>query len=190
VKQEKEKPQESEDQTAAAAGFDEYVAGLGFDLDVSQAACDLRDGLLELFKRRPKPWDQMMEGEQIDVAAALQEASQRAVQSVVVAVAERGQTTVSAVVESMTYKGGAAKIVLKAVCGPDQVERLAELDAQAVLIVHADAQALYGNTKPETQPDAPELFNEAEPTEPAGEEVDLEAAAEPDADEELEEAAD
>jgi hypothetical protein len=171
---------ETEEQSAATKRFDAEVANLDLnDLDLSELDCEVRDRMLDLFKQRPKPWDQMLEGEQVDIAVALQGFGRDLVSAVTLAVAGRGIEYVTATQEKFTYKDGDAVITLKSHGGSDVVMELAKLDGRSVLIVDADASAFYGNKKPATMPDAPELFDEAEPLPPTGEEVDLEQAGEP-----------
>lgn len=173
----KEKPEANEDQTATAANFDARVDEETFQMQTGQLVCDARDLILQLFKDRPKPWVQLTEEEQGDIAAGVERFSEGMVGAIVALVAAKGQHTISAVLEKFTYKGGAAQILLKSVGGPELATDLAKFDAQAVLIVSADASEFYGVRPPEIMPTSPELFNEEEPG--AGEaEEDLAEAAE------------
>lgn len=155
---------EAEDQSPAAEKFQKFVDSADFRFQTEECATGIRDLMLELFKNQPKPWSALTEDEQIDIAASIQEAAEKATFSVAQIIAKRGQTVVPAQLEQFTGKGGEYKIVLKSVGGPLLAERLAELGGKAVLVVHADAGEFYGVKPAETEPDAPELFNEAEPT--------------------------
>lgn len=179
----KEKPQTEQSDTQQDA--DENPSGSLFEgaamttlatgeLSTGALVCDSRDLMLELLRHRPKPWSAMSEDEQSDVANVVENFCETLVQSIVTLVASKGLPVLTATQEKFDYKGGAARITLKAVGGPELAQELAEFDSKQVLLVSADASEFYGMRPAATMPDAPELFDEAEPDEP----VDLEEAAE------------
>jgi hypothetical protein len=145
-------------------------------IEADTIVSDLRDIILTMLKERPKPWDQMLEDEQRDIAAGVTNSAHDIVAAIVQLVASRDQHVIPARLEKFTGKGVEYQATLKAVGGPEIATDLAKLAGKAVLLVDADASAVYGVERPaEIDADAPELFNEAEPgevQEPNG--VDLE----------------
>lgn len=78
----------------------------GAQLSAGTLAGDLRDTMLDLFKSRPKPWSQMLEGEQNDVARAIEYAARELVMGAVAAIRADGQESpVKAILEGYSDKG-------------------------------------------------------------------------------------
>jgi hypothetical protein len=175
---ETEAEQSDASQTQAAARFDEAAGDLAEQtqaMNTESLVCDARDLILTLFKERPKPWSQMLEEEQTDIASAVEMFCEAMVSSIVTFVAAKGQHTITARLEKFTGKSGEYQATLKMNGEPELALDLAKFAGKAVLLVDADAATFYGIRAAETEANAPELFNEPEPV---GEPVDLEAAAE------------
>lgn len=165
----------TEEQSVATARFETMLGEQDMQLNVDGLVCDLRDIILEQFKHRPKVWSAHTQAEQTDMANAIEEGAARIVQSIVTLVASRGQHVIPARLEKFVAKGGEYQLTLKAVGDPELAKDLAKMNSKAVLLVDADAAPFYGMTEAEIMRDAPELFDEEEPT---AEPVDLEEAAE------------
>lgn len=84
---------------------------LEFD-EAASIVNDLALHNLEQFKNRPKPWDQLSQGEQQDLFAALSANAKETVRRVVEALARDGREPIRALLEGYTEKDG-IKVTLK-----------------------------------------------------------------------------
>lgn len=91
-------------------------------------AGDIRDCLLDIVKTRPKPWSQLTEAEQNDVARALEYAARDLVTKTVEAIAAKQaeNNPIRAILESYVEKDG-IKASLK-------IKTLGEEDAEAAVV--------------------------------------------------------
>jgi len=139
---------------------------------------DIRDVLIDTFKNRPKPWSQLSEGEQRDLAKALENVAKTVIKKTVLVVAEQDEISVTATVKGYSAKGGVFKINAEARGDEDTAQQLFGMDGHDVVIMSADSQRFTGQRKdPEVQPDQAALFSDA----PQAEEP---PALDPDGDEE------
>jgi hypothetical protein len=153
-------------QSPVIEAFDQ-LADSEFQLQTGQLVCDLRDVMLQIIKQLPKPWQQLKEDEQRDIAAGVERAAESMVKTTCVLISAKGQNVITASFEKFTFKSGSAQIVLKAAGHAELAHDLADFDGQAVLLVSADAAPFYGMTQADIDRDAPELFHEEEPQPPA-----------------------
>lgn len=70
------------------------AAASAVNFDTRSLVWDLRDAMLEQYKRRPRPWGGLSQAEQRDVAAALEHAAQEFTRKAVEAIAAGGQQPV------------------------------------------------------------------------------------------------
>lgn len=124
---------------------------------------DLRDGMIEVFKHRPRPWSQLSAAEQKDVAVALEYAAKVMVRKAVVAIAADGRSSVRAKFEGFSDKGGDVKGSLKFFDVDEKaVLVLHRASGQEVLLITADSTAYTGERREAPiQRDDPELTFEA-----------------------------
>ena len=129
-------------------------------IDLTSLRGDLRDAMLEQFKRRPKPWDQMLEGQKHDVVAALNNSAETIIRKIVIAIASADRIQVAGTLEQLTVKDG-IKATLKAPYSIDSLHALGEAQGKQVLIVVADAGHYMGERrKPKVEPDQGTLIPE------------------------------
>lgn len=134
--------------------------------DTGKVVTNLADYFLELFKHRPKPWDQLTQSEQRDLYTQLKNNAKETVRIVVEAVARNDREAIRAMLESYTEKDG-IKVTLK-VKTFDETEALAAVvglhkaQGKHVLITVASADDYDDGTKRDpSQPDEPGLNFEA-----------------------------
>lgn len=118
-------------------------------VDIVLKTCkgDVRDAIIEVFKRRPKPWSAMKEDDQRDFAAAIDQVAESLVRKAAVAMAAMGQVKVMATLKQVTMKDG-LKLTLEAPFTIENVEQLSESMSKTVLVVRADASPALGERKP------------------------------------------
>lgn len=173
-----EAPGEGEDHAAAFERHVERLQQTALDAEFESGTLvgDIRDVLLDTFKLRPKPWAHHSESEQRDLAKALENVAKTVIRKVVFVVAEQDEISVTATVKGYSAKGGVFKINAEARGDEETATQLFGMDGHDVVIMSADSARFTGQKNDaDVQPDAPGLpFSD-----PASEEVDLEAAAEP-----------
>lgn len=131
---------------------------------------DIRDTMLDVFKNRPKPWSQLSEAEQRDLAKALDNVAKTFIRKVVRVVAEEDLFSIDGVIKGYSGKGGAFKVNIEARGDEQTATELFKMDGHDVVIMSADASRFTGQKKDaEVQPDQP-AFGFADP--PAGAEGD------------------
>lgn len=146
----------------------------------------LTEALVELFKRRPKPWDQLSQLEQRDLARGLENVSKEAVRQISEEIASEGQPAIRALLESYTDKDGVKAVVKVRAIDPDEelaaVVGLHQAKGKIVLIRVANPDD-FARSKPRdlSEPDQKglgfEAGNDGPPAGPAGD-ADLVEAAE------------
>ena len=123
---------------------------------------DIRDWLLERFRHRQKPWQQMTEDEQRIMASEAECAAEELVRKAVQIIAANGRTALTATLDQVVIKGG-----LKAVLTLSRYDehRYELIDAQGtpVQIVVADAAPFEGErAEVQIDKDQPDLIEGAE----------------------------
>lgn len=155
---------EDESQTVQdAVGAIDRLADIAAEcpLDLETLTADLRDGMLEIFRHRPKPWDQMLESDRLAVAKLVQTAVNAVVTRAVELLAADDRPGLKARLEKFAGKGGKFQITLVALGEPEMAADLARMDGHEVLVISADAQPYQTARKPRIPPDqAPLEFNE------------------------------
>jgi hypothetical protein len=117
-------------------------------LDLATLSGDLRDTMLELFRHRPKLWDQMPQAEQRDVSYLIEQAVITALSRATQLLAAEGRPSIHARLEKFTAKGGKYQAALVTQGGPELASDLARLDGHVVLIISADAKEFRGERGP------------------------------------------
>jgi len=118
---------------------------------------DLRDAMLEAFKHRQKPWQQMPESEQRDVAGSLEFAAETFVRDALAQMMSVDLPSIRATLEQVTIKDG-IKAVLTI---PQQAEHrhaLSDATGSVVMIVIGNADEfdrIHRTVK--TDPDQPDM---------------------------------
>lgn len=124
---------------------------------------DMRDAMMEVFKHRPKPWSQMLAGEQKDVATALEYAAKRIVNKAVLALAAEDRPSIQAVFKGYADKAGELTGTVKFLnVQDDDVLALHRASGKTILLVVADSQGFTGQRREaEVDADQPDLEFEA-----------------------------
>ncbi len=165
-------PERSAEPAAEPRGEDEQD---GINTDAMEAAAeraeliastlvgDMRDAMMEVFKHRPKPWSQMLAGEQKDVATALEYAAKRIVNSAVLALAAEDRPSIQAVFKGYADKAGELTGTVKFLnVQDDDVLALHRASGKTILLVVADSQAFTGQRREaDVDADQPDLEFEA-----------------------------
>jgi hypothetical protein len=131
---------------------------------------------VDLYKSRPRAWDQLSQDEQRDLSAALEHNAKELVRQVVEAIARNGREPIRAVLESYTEKDG-VKVSLKVKTFSEEealaaVIGLHKAQGKSVLITVASADDFNDGPVDVTEPDQRALGFES-----GSDEVDLEEAA-------------
>ena len=167
--------------TTLAAERIETIAETG-ELNVRTLAGDVRDMLIDMFKTRPKPWDQMTAAEQSDICKAIDYASREMVKGVVDEIRSEGaEAPVKAILEGYTDKGDIkATLKIKSAGSEDEANAIMSLHrarGKLVLITIASPEDYLGQrAEPAIDPDQNPLKFEAgtDAKEPyAGDDADL-----------------
>lgn len=109
---------------------------------------DIRDGLLDIVKHRPKPWAQMSQDEQQDLAKALENIARVVIRKVVLIVAEEDEVSVTATLKGYSVKGDTFVLKAEAKGDEDTATQLFRLDGHDVVLISADAKRFMANKKP------------------------------------------
>jgi hypothetical protein len=143
------------DAMEAAAEQAELIAG--------SLVGDIRDAMMEAFKHRPKPWSQMLAGEQADVAKAMEYAAKVVVNKAVLALAAEDRPSIQAVFKGYADKAGELTGTVKFLNVQDaDVLALHRASGKTILLVVADSQAFSGQRRaPQVDADEAELDFEA-----------------------------
>lgn len=125
---------------------------------------DMRDAMMEVFKHRPKPWSQMLAGEQKDVATALEYVAKRVVNTAwMLALAAEDRPSIQAVFKGYTDNAGTLEGKVKFLnVQDDDVLALHRASGKTILLVVADSQAFTGQRREaDVDADQPDLEFEA-----------------------------
>lgn len=130
-----------------------------FVFDPAEMIAKGRDHMVDLFKTRPKPWSQLSNGEQRDVAAGIENVVRGMVSQMIQAVALAGRPGIRAKFEGYADKSGDVKGSLKFFSvSDDDVLSLHRASGKVVLMVTADADEFDTPREADTDPDQPEMF--------------------------------
>lgn len=160
------KPADGDDQSDAIALQESALEKLGqtineADLETQTLVGDVTDTILELFKRRPKPWSACSPQEQRDVAKVAQFAAKELVNRVVTLVASANRPAIRAVLDGISVTDKiTGKFKLAALPEDRMAETLAELyhaNRKTILIITADAGEYEGAKGDPVDPEEPEL---------------------------------
>ena len=109
---------------------------------------DIRDGLLDIIKHRPKPWANMSQDEQQDLAKALEAIAKSVIRKVVIVVAEQDEVSVTATLKGYGVKGDTFSLKAEAKGDEETAIQLFKLDGHEVVIISADAKRFMSQRKP------------------------------------------
>lgn len=135
-------------------------------LDAGYLVEDCRDFMLDLFKTRPKPWSATPEGEQRDIAAAIEQTMTDFVRKVVETVRTDPNTQpIRCLLEGYSEKDGIKAALKVKAFTPEEEEAavvgLHRARGKFVLVTVASVDDYRGGRDAETLADAPELGFEA-----------------------------
>jgi hypothetical protein len=156
-------PSEEEDHIAA---MDRALARLGETIDRMELAggslvVDLRDTILELIKRWPKPWTSFSQQEKRDAAKTVEELSQKIVKEVSQVIASIDRPATKAILGSITVGDKVeAKIKIAALPEDQMAETIGllyHLKGKTIMLISADDQVHMQNRRPAVEPDEPSL---------------------------------
>lgn len=143
------------------------------DRTLKQLVAVIRDGMLEVFKHRQRPWGQLSAAEQKDVATSLEFASKSMVRKALIAIASENRPSIRAKLEGYGEKDGVKINLSLGAMGQDEMGKAILLLHGAVkkevLIITADAEAYAGPKKAQIDPDDPELTFPEDNSDLAGE---------------------
>lgn len=140
---------------------------------------------IELYKHRPKPWSELSQSEQRDVAAGIEHNMKELVRQIVEAVARNGRSAIRCLLVGFTDKGEDIKAELKVKALSIDETELAVLGlhrarGKHVLLTVASADDYAGvPARDHSEPDQTALGFEAGSDEHPTDDSDLVAAAEP-----------
>lgn len=118
-------------------------------LDIGSLVGDLRDGMLEQFKQRLKPWGQMLAGDQHDVAAALEFSAKSFVRRAVIQLAAENRPTVRGRLKKFAHDGAKIIATIEVPLTDDAtILAINHASGKEVLIVTADADPFMGERRP------------------------------------------
>lgn len=168
-----------EEEVSAAQGrFDAMHEQIDLGEEAGLVVRNATDWVIELFKHRPKPWDQLSQAEQRDLIAGVEENVHELVRHVVEAIARTGREAVRCLFVGFTDKGDDIKAELKVKAFSKEETEAAVISlhrarGKHVLVTVASADDFHNSpANDRSQPDQPDLGFEA-----GSDEVDLEQAA-------------
>lgn len=136
--------------------------GEGIQIDIGTLVGDVRDGLLEVFKHRPKPWSHHSPDEQRDVATALEYVATEVVRRAVQLIAADDRPSIKAKLVSYQDKGGDVTGSLKFFEVDDAgALALRHASGKEVLLITADSTSYSGQRRNAIPPDQQGLPFEA-----------------------------
>lgn len=138
------------------------VADTTIDLAAETLSGDLRDAVLELFRNRQKPWQQMSEGEKRDVASGIEATTRDIVGRACLILAAGGRLTATAALETFQQKGREIVAKLELYASPEAVLALNKACGSSVQLLFVDAAPFKGERKPvEIEADQGDLLEDA-----------------------------
>lgn len=119
---------------------------------------DLRDLVLGAFKARPKPWKEMSELDQKQMAHDIDVFARETIDAIARVIAGEGATTVPATLEAINIKDG-MKLTLKAVANHANLDALADQVGSEVIVVKPVNKVAQGEkAKPKIDKDQTSLI--------------------------------
>ncbi len=171
----------------ASGALEDSIARATVDLAAKTLKGDVRDKILELFRHRPKPWEQMLEAERRDLAFSIDTFAAEMIYRACALVAAGGRVTAPAQLAVFQQKGREVTAKLELAAEPTIIAQLTKACGHDVQILFVDPKPYQGQRKepaadvptdepalPLEDPDGPDPDEEA-----IGEEQD---DASPDAD--------
>jgi hypothetical protein len=159
--------QREEEVSQAVQDLEAHADALDLGEEATRVVANTTEWLVELFKRRPKPWTELSQAEQRDVQAALEHNAKELVRHVVEAVAREGRTAVRCLMVGFTDKGEDIAVTLKVKSlGKEETEQavlgLHRARGKHVLLTVASADDFAGAPASDSsEPDQPDLGFEA-----------------------------
>lgn len=130
-----------------------------FNFDLDTLIGDARDHMLELYKRRPKPWTEHSSGEQRDIAAGIEQVIRAMAVDIITVLAQEGRPAIRAKLEGYSDKAGEIKGTLKFLEVKDeQILELHKASGKIVLMVTADSSTYDRPTEAAIMPDQNDMF--------------------------------
>lgn len=130
-------------------------------LGTGSLVADVTDTILELFKRRPKPWSASSPQEQRDVAKVAQFAAKELVNNIVSLVAANNRPSIRATLDGISVADKiTGKFKLNSLPEDRMAETLAELyhaNKKTILIITADSGEYEQKQRDPVDPEEPEL---------------------------------
>jgi len=120
---------------------------------------DVMSIVLNQVKALPKSWQELSEAEQNDYLDSIREQSMEAIEQVVYTLNANSYTTVNAIVESVTFKGGVKAVLITDKHNNPAVHDLAESESKPVKILIPDLERFEadGSTAPVADADQSSL---------------------------------
>ncbi len=130
-------------------------------LGTASLVADVTETILELFKRRPKPWSACSPQEQRDVAKVAQFAAKELVKNIVTVVAANNRPSIRATLDGISVTDKiVGKFKLNSLPEDQMAETLAELyhaNRKTILIITADSGEYETTNRDPVEPEEPEL---------------------------------
>lgn len=127
--------------------FAEEVSEDTIDLAADSLTGDIRDTMLEWFRHRPKPWQQMSEAEQRNLAQEADHKARALVGKAVRLIAGDGRNVVTATLDQVTVKNG-IKAALSIDRHSEHRHDLVDAQGKVVLLMVADDKPYQGERRP------------------------------------------
>lgn len=122
---------------------------------------DVRDFMLDLFKRRPKPWQQMSEQEQRDLVLQCSEHAEDIIDRVALLIATAGQRSVTGRLAQFTVKDG-IKAQVDFLASGETLDFLGGSVGGIIRILAVDTEEFKGQrADAEIDHDEPPLFDQS-----------------------------
>lgn len=132
------------------------------DIAADTLAVDLRDAMLEQFKHRPKPWGQLLSGEQRDLAASLESTAKTFARKAVKLIAAADRPHIRGRLKKFAHDGGKVVATIEIPLITDEtVLALNHATGKEVMMVTADADDFTGARAANTDADQSDLEFEA-----------------------------
>lgn len=122
---------------------------------------DLRDHMLEIFKHRPKSWQEMTEAQQRDMASQIEDVVGRAIDKAVRTIAADGRPISLGKLEQITVKGGIKAVVT--LSGADKRRHeIMDNVGKEVLVIVTGKENYQGQSGPaQVDPDQGDIVDQA-----------------------------
>ena len=128
-----------------------------FELNSDSLVSDVRDVLLDMFRGRQKPWQQMTESEQTETAMQAETAARHLVREAVEIIVAKDRPTIKGILDSIKIKDGILAVV-KVSKDNEHRHALTDCTGSTVMLMVADPDAHDASYRPaETNPDQGDL---------------------------------